>query len=152
MHLAKRIANDGVCRRRMGERCPIGSRDLAAPNSVPPKRTDSLLATGLRELIDREAVALIERLVQQLGRLVMASGETDRGTVQVMVGAVRVREPELSSGSGAVPPSERHVPMIEQCRFVLNSQIFVRRGGPATGENSPRVTSAGGIEEMVNVC
>jgi hypothetical protein len=43
---------------------------------------------------------------------------------------------------------ERHVPMIEQCRFVLNSQILARRVGPAAGCGSPRTTSAGGIEEI----
>jgi hypothetical protein len=38
--------------------------------------------------------------------------------------------------------------MIEQCRFVLNSQIFVRRAGPSAGGASPRITSAGGNEEI----
>ena len=40
--------------------------------------------------------------------------------------------------------------MIEQCRVVLNSQIFVRRIGPAAGPPagivSSRVISVGGIE------
>jgi len=56
--------------------------------------------------------------------------------------------------SGAAAPSffricrsslvDRHVPTIEQCRWVLNSQTFVRRGGAAAGVNSPRSTNEGG--------
>ncbi len=35
---------------------------------------------------------------------------------------------------------------MEQCRLVLNSQIFVRRAGPAADASSARVISVGGID------
>src|SRR5580704_17330096 len=37
---------------------------------------------------------------------------------------------------------------MEQCRLVLNSQILVRRAGPAAGWASSRVTNAGASDEM----
>ena len=46
-------------------------------------------------------------------------------------------------------PVDRHVPTIEQCRLMLNSQIFVRRAGPAADAVSSRVISVGGIEVSV---
>jgi hypothetical protein len=38
--------------------------------------------------------------------------------------------------------------MMEQCRLVLNSQIFVRRTGPATGWALLRTTNAAGSDAM----
>jgi hypothetical protein len=50
-------------------------------------------------------------------------------------------------------PVDRQVPTIEQCRLVLNSQIFVRRAGPAAYAGSSRVISVGGIEASgIKVC
>ena len=91
-------------RRRMGQRGPIRTRNLAAPHSVAPERTDAFLGSRFGKLVDREAMTFIERLVQQLGRLVVASGEADRGAVQFMVRAVRRRDARASSGPGAVQP------------------------------------------------
>jgi hypothetical protein len=88
MHLAERIADDGARRRRVGERGPIGTGNVAVPDCVTPQRVQACFCG---RLVDRQAMAFVERLVQQLRRLVVAAGEADRGAVQIMVRAVRRR-------------------------------------------------------------
>ena len=95
VHLAERIADDGTRRGRMGQSGPIRAGNVAAPHGIVPLRTDSVLGGGLGELIDCDAMAFVERLVQQLGCLVVTPGEANRGTVQVVVGALWRRNPEL---------------------------------------------------------
>ena len=46
---------------------------------------------------------------------------------------------------------DRQVPMIEQCRLLLNSHIFVRRGGAVGKGGASRATSRGGMEEMSKI-
>ena len=86
MHLAERIADDGARRRRVGERGPIGTGNVAVPDCVTPQRVQACFCG---RLVDRQAMAFVERLVQQLRRLVVAAGEADRGAVQIMVRAIR---------------------------------------------------------------
>ena len=43
----------------------------------------------LAELVDGDAVAFIQRLVQQLRRLLVTTGEADRGAVKFVIRAVR---------------------------------------------------------------
>src|ERR1700730_14965205 len=95
MHLAECIANYGTGRRRMRQRGPIGAGYLAASDGVTPERSDGLFATCLAKLVDRDAMALVERLVQQLGRLIMPSSQVHRGAVQFVIGVLRRRKPKL---------------------------------------------------------
>src|ERR1700722_12547908 len=48
-------------------------------------------------------------------------------------------------------PVDRQVPMIEQCRLLLNSHIFVRRGGAVGKGGASRAISRGGMEEISNI-
>ena len=53
----------------------------AASDGVAPQRTHAVFAACLGELVDRETMSFVKRLVQQLGSLVVPSGEAYRGTV-----------------------------------------------------------------------
>src|SRR5215472_18435933 len=79
----------------MGEGGPVGARYLAASDTIPPQRTHLVLGVHLGELVDDNAVALVQRLVQQLGSFVVAPGEADSGAVQIVVATVRRRQPDL---------------------------------------------------------
>ena len=119
---------------------------------ISPRRTASRQSERTASSVLALANWLIARrwrsssaLFSSLAALSCRPARLDRGTVQLMVRVVRRRKPELLQDLTQFAV-ERHVPMIEQCRFVLNSQIFVRRAGPAAGGASPRITSAGGNE------
>ncbi len=96
MHLAECLANETVCRGGVRERGPISAGYLAASHRFAPLRPDSILAVRLGELVDRDTVAVVQRLVEQLGRLVVAAGETDGGAVQFVVGAAGRDKTQLS--------------------------------------------------------
>lgn len=85
MHLAEDRADELLGRRRMGQRRPIGAGYLALLSRLAPQGAHLLLRLGLVELMDRQAVALIEGLVQQLGGAVVAAAETDAVAVQLVI-------------------------------------------------------------------
>jgi hypothetical protein len=95
MHLAKRVPDKDTSYRRMRESGPIGTGYLAASDGVAPQRTHAVFAACLGELIDRETMSFVKRLVQQFGSPVVPSGEAYRGTVQFVIGVLRRRKPKL---------------------------------------------------------
>src|SRR5262249_51973569 len=88
MHLAESLADCRVVGARMGEERPIGARYLAASDCGTPPLDELRLRRGGLELAEDELMALIERLVEELRRLVMSPGEPDAFLVQLMVGGV----------------------------------------------------------------
>lgn len=95
MHLAKRVPDKDTSYRRMRESGPIGTGYLAASDGVAPQRTHAVFAACLGELVDRETMSFVKRLVQQLGSPVVPSGEAYRGTVQFVISVLRRRKPKL---------------------------------------------------------
>lgn len=85
----------GTGRRRMRQSGPVGPGYLAASDGATPERPDGLFGIRPGKLVDRDAMAVVERLVQQLSRLVVPSGEGHRGAVQFVIGVLRRREPKL---------------------------------------------------------
>ena len=81
---------------------PIGAGYLAAPDRVAPQRADRIvLRLALAKLVDRKPMSLVERLVQQFRRLVVASGEADRGSRAVRDPCCPATPGRASSGPGA---------------------------------------------------
>ena len=89
VHLAERLADDGLRCARVREGGPISAGDIATPHGIAPCNTNFVLRVRFGELVDRQPMALIERLVQQLGRLVMMAGDAHCGAVQFVVRAIR---------------------------------------------------------------
>jgi hypothetical protein len=87
MHLAERFSDVGLGRGRMGERGPVGAGYFATPYRLAPKGPELLFGLRPGELIDRQAVTFIQRLVEQLGWLIVVSGKTDCSSVEIMVRA-----------------------------------------------------------------
>ena len=95
VHVAERLAHQGRRGGRMRQRRPIGAWDIAAPHGIPPQGADAVGGVGLGELIDGKVVALVQRLVQQFARSIVAAGQGDGGAVQFVVGAVPRRQLQL---------------------------------------------------------
>ena len=79
----------------MGQRGPIGAWNIAALDRIVPQSAYLALGVHACELIDREPVPFVERLVQQLRRPVVPAGKAHCGTMQLMVRAVGRHEAKL---------------------------------------------------------
>ena len=96
MCTSKNFAHRGVGGGRVGQHGPVGAGDLAALHRHLPQRTNFVWAPGAGELVDRDAVAAVERLVQQLGALVVLAGEHHAARMQiVLAGGGGFRQTEL---------------------------------------------------------
>ncbi len=89
VHFAECFADDGLRCVGVCQGGPIGAGDVAAPHGIAPCRTNCVLRVRLGELIDRQPMAFVECLVQQLGCLVMMAGDAHGDTVQFVVRAIR---------------------------------------------------------------
>jgi hypothetical protein len=79
-----------------GQSRPVGARNLAALYRFLPEGAHFTSTFGPSELIDRDAMTPVERLVQQLGALMMLAGEQHPAHVQiVLVGGCRFLEAEF---------------------------------------------------------
>jgi hypothetical protein len=95
VHVAERLAQDGRRRGRMGQRRPVGTGDFAASHRLAPQLAHTILGADLGELVDGELVPVVQRLVQQLGGVVVARRQGHRRAMQLVIGAVRWCQPQL---------------------------------------------------------
>ena len=80
MHLAKDVADQGWRASRMAHQRPIGARNVAAVEAIAPDRAQFLLVRMAGNALDARLMALVERLVEELGRLVPLAGKTHAAT------------------------------------------------------------------------
>src|SRR5262249_55812137 len=96
MHVAERLAHDGIGCRRVAEQRPIGTGNIAAPDRLLPKPVQRFLILGLGELLDGSVVAPVQRLLYKFSATLWLSCERHTLLVQVMVaGALGAINPEL---------------------------------------------------------
>ena len=84
VHLGEDSANQRVISRRVRQRCPIGTRDLTALNRLPPQCTDLRHHLRSIELIDRDAMPPIQRLMQQFGATVLLAGDQNPARMELV--------------------------------------------------------------------
>ena len=92
---AEDVADQRVVGGRMGERRPIAARNVALLDGVTPQGAHLVDRLGLFEAADGEAMALVERLVQQLAPAIAQVGQQHALAVQIVVGGAVDGHPGL---------------------------------------------------------
>ena len=92
VHVAERLPYHLVGRQRMREQRPIGPGNIAAAHRVFPQRANRGGVLGLRKAVERDAMAPVERLLQQFCALLGTGRHQHAERVHVVVaGHIRAR-------------------------------------------------------------
>src|SRR6201999_3970242 len=112
-------ADQSVAGESMGEQGPIARRNIAALACFPPQRCQLGLRLGFLELADDQGMALVQRLVQHLGGMVMARREADGLAMEIVIAhplhdeaALSQRAAELAGGEAG--PDDRAMQIARQ--------------------------------------
>jgi hypothetical protein len=106
MHLTRHQPHHGLSLGEVGQHSPVGTRNIASLHGIAPQRGQLGLGSRFTELADRQFVAAVERLVQQLRGLIVLRHEAHRLVMQIVIRPIALGQTEASQRLAQFPCRE----------------------------------------------